>query len=1008
MKFIFSIAVSVILATLILTGCGSEPVTKNVTPAKFNPGLSQIINEFKIDFTYRKLKFNIPHGSKVDSIETDTLKKTIKIDLNDNFSYQPFRIENVNAIYSEVKDIFGSKFSDYSYSILSLKRPIEELIPNYYRADTSKYDNLRLPVNISVRPAPVVNNISKGYVPSNGLFGKNIVVWPSHGWYYDNKEGRWEWQRPRLFQSVEDVLPLSFVIPYLMPMLENAGAIVFDPRERDIQKNSVVVDNDSPSDIKLKHYFEKNLDKKNRWKEGGAGFSEGNPPYPSGYNPFARGTSRIVIADSTGLASAGWVPDIPAEGEYAVYISYTASTNNATDAEYTVFHSGIKTVYKVNQQIGGSTWIYLGKFKFDKGYNPEKDKVVLSNKSGEAGKIISADAVRFGGGEGIIERGGATSGRPKVFEAARYYLQYAGMPDTLVYNLGHDSSDYADDYKSRPEYVNYLYGKPFGPNADRDVKGLGIPVDLSLAFHTDAGISHNDTTIGTLAIYSIPDAKMKDVFPDGTSRFANRDLADIIQTQIVNDIHAKYDSTWSRRQLKSSDYSEVVRPNVPSVIIELLSHQNFNDMKFALDPGFRFDVSRAIYKGILRFISSRYKYPYVAEPLPVKSFSSAFDSDGSVILKWKPVYDTLEPTAKPEKYIVYTRVNNGSFDNGILANAPTIKFNNITSGIIYSYKVAAVNKGGESFPSEILSVCRQDNTKQPVLIVNGFYRVAGPAVIEDSKYAGFFSISDPGIPDRYDLSFTGNQHDFDSTHKFISNDEPGWGASYADHEAKIIAGNIFDYPYIHGLSIREAGYPFVSASADAIEDSSYSINKYKMVDLILGEQKSTNILKDSLGLRDNDNYKTFPLQLQKIIEKYTESGGNLFISGSYIASDLYNKKDSSDIKFATKILKYKLDAGHAAKNGNIYSVDPVFIPGIDKFNFNTELNDSIYAVQAPDAINSVNDSKVIIRYAENKFPAAVAYKGKYGIIAMGFPFETINTELARNIFMKGVINYLMK
>ncbi|MDR3628302.1 MAG: N-acetylmuramoyl-L-alanine amidase, partial [Ignavibacteriaceae bacterium] len=583
MKFILSFIVSVVLSTLILTGCGSEPITKNVTPEKYNPSLTQIINEFKIDFTYRKLKFNIPHGSKVDSIETDTLKKTIKIDLNDNFSYQPFRTENVNAIYSEVKNIFGSKFSDYSYSILSLKRPIEELIPNYYRADTSKYDNTRLPVNMNARPTPVVKNMSKEYVPSNGLFGKNMVVWPSHGWYYDSKEGRWEWQRPRLFQSVEDVLPLSFVVPYLMPMLENAGAIVFDPRERDIQKYSVVVDNDSPSDIKLKHYIEKSPDKKNRWKEGGVGFSAGNPPYPSGYNPFVKGTSRIIIADSTGLASVSWVPDIPAEGEYVVYVAYSASMDNAPDVEYTVFHSGIKTVYKVNQQVGGSTWIYLGEFRFDKGYNTEKDKVVLSNKSGEPGKIISADAVRFGGGEGIIERGGTTSGRPKVFEAARYYLQYAGMPDTLVYDLDHDSSDYADDYKSRGEYVNYLYGKPFGPNVDRDVKGLSIPVDLSLAFHTDAGISHNDTTVGTLAIYSIPDAKMKDVFPDGTSRFANRDLADIIQTQIVNDIRAKYDSTWARRQLKSSDYSEVVRPNVPSVIIELLSHQNFNDMKFALD-----------------------------------------------------------------------------------------------------------------------------------------------------------------------------------------------------------------------------------------------------------------------------------------------------------------------------------------------------------------------------------------------------------------------------------------
>jgi hypothetical protein len=1009
MKFIFSVTVSIILASVFFLGCGSEPVTKNVIPEKFNPSLSQKVSEFTIDFAYRKFKFNIPYGSKIDSIETDSLKKIITIDLNDNFSNQPFRKENVNAIYSEIKNLFGDKYSNYSYTISTLKRPIEELIPNYYREDTSKYDVKRLPVK-NARPAPVVQNISKAYVPASGLSGRNIVLWPSHGWYYDRKEDRWEWQRPRLFQTVEDVLPLSFVVPYLMPMLENAGAIVFDPRERDIQKNSVVVDNDSPADLKLKYYIEKNNDKKNRWKNEGAGFAVGNPPYSSGYNPFTKGTSRIIFSDTAESATASWIPNIPAEGKYGVYISYSSSAKNAPDAEYIVYHEGIKTNFRVNQQIGGGTWIYLGDFVFDKGYNPEKNKVVLTNKSNEPGKTISADAVRFGGGEGIIERGGNTSGRPKIFEAARYYLQYAGMPDTLVYNLDHDTSDYADDYKSRAEYVNYLYGKPYGPNNNRDAKGLGIPIDLSLAFHTDAGITNNDTSIGTLAIYSLPDAKMKDVFPDGTSRYASRDLADIIQTQIVNDVRAKYDSTWTRRQLKNSDYSEAVRPNVPSVLIELLSHQNFKDMKSALDPGFRFDVSRAIYKGILRFLSTQYKKPYVVEPLPVKSFSSSLDQNGNVTLKWKITEDTLEQTAKPDKYIVYTRINNGSFDNGVLVNNPEITFNNITPGTIFSYKVTAVNNGGESFPSEILSVCRMDNNKGQVIVINGFTRVAGPAIIEDSKYNGFFSTTDPGVPDKYDLSFTGNQYDFDSTHQFVSNDAPGWGASYSDAEAKVVAGNTFDYPYIHGVSIKEAGYSFVSAGAGAVEDSSVDILKYKLVDLILGEQRTTNFQKVRIDSLDNSTFKTFPKKLQKVIDRYAQSGGNLFISGSYVASDLFNRKkaDSADINFAAKILKYKLDSDHGSKNGEVYSVDYGIITGNNLFRFNTELNDSIYSAQVHDAINSTNGSKVILRYKENQFPAATAYKAKYGVIVFGFPFETVKTEVERNTIMKEIINYLLK
>jgi hypothetical protein len=42
--------------------------------------------------------------------------------------------------------------------------------------------------------------------------------------------------------------------------------------------------------------------------------------------------------------------------------------------------------------------------------------------------------VRFGGGMGIVEREGIISGRPKFAEGSRYWLQYAGMPDTLTFS----------------------------------------------------------------------------------------------------------------------------------------------------------------------------------------------------------------------------------------------------------------------------------------------------------------------------------------------------------------------------------------------------------------------------------------------------------------------------------------------------------------------------------------------------------------------------------------------
>jgi hypothetical protein len=77
---------------------------------------------------------------------------------------------------------------------------------------------------------------------AKGMQGDKLALWHSHGRYY--KQGGWYWQRPLLFETAEDVFTMSYILNYLTPMLENAGAYVFLPRERDINRNEVIVDND--------------------------------------------------------------------------------------------------------------------------------------------------------------------------------------------------------------------------------------------------------------------------------------------------------------------------------------------------------------------------------------------------------------------------------------------------------------------------------------------------------------------------------------------------------------------------------------------------------------------------------------------------------------------------------------------------------------------------------------------------------------------------------------------
>jgi len=923
----------------------------------------------------------------MDTFFYNSNEKYYELHLSAPFCDVPFRETSVEAIYNVLLTYKGKEYLKDKVLIYTSKNEISELIPNYYR--TQKFDKKRLPKD--KRAYNVVKNLDSKSNPQNGLQNRNLAIWHSHGWYYEPTLERWEWQRARLFTTVEDKYTMSIVLPYLVPMLENAGANVFLPRERDTQINEVIVDNDGSSkDSELKTNGTIN-------KSTAKAFAIGTPPYTN-ENPFLLGTSLTMQSAKTANANVQWIPTIPEAGKYAVYVAYQSFDNSANDAVYEVHHSGGISKFSVNQQIGGGTWIYLGTFHFFDGKNAENAKVVLTNASNQKNKLISADAVRFGGGMGNVEREGKISGKPRYMEGARYYLQYAGIPDTLVWKLN-ENNDYNDDYQCRGDWANYLYGAPYGPTRKRDAKGLGIPIDLTFAFHTDAGISKSDTVIGTLAIYS---AHYKgDNFPDGRSKLASRDLTDIVQTQIVDDLRAKYDSAWTRRGLWDEPYSENWRPTVPAMLLELLSHQNFGDMKFGNEPQFKFDVARAIYKGMLRFVAQQHGVDYVVQPLPITHFATEFQADNSLKLTWQAQEDKLEKTASPTHFIVYKRMGKGGYDNGTLTNTNSLILNDLKTDTIYSFRVTAVNSGGESMPSEELSAYRSSVNKQTVLIINGFDRIGGQSWVQTDKFSGFTQFDDMGVADNYDIAYTGEQYDFNSQSKWHDDDASGFGASYADAENIIVAGNTHDFSFTHGESIRKAGFSFVSMSDEAAPQ--FNWNGYTMVDYILGEERTSTIFKSN-----ENQFDIYPFDVQKSIKKYCENGGSMLISGAYIGTDLHTN-DSVKVKFAADVLQYSHRTNWAVKNGRVVSVNEAFF-NANELTFNTSKLEGVYLVESPDAIEPAakSEAKTVLRYTENNTSAGVAYKGKYGVVVLGFPFETIESEAMRHQLMKAIISYLKK
>lgn len=979
----------------------------------------------------------IHRSVRVLDVQVNDASRTIAITFNPRFADYEVRPHTIALADSVIRSRLKNDKADYKIEMSTMGFPLKHLIPNYYQENSSDVDFMRFPIGGESRDIPMIRNLDKPWNAVSGLEDRHIALWHSHGWYYNLREQRWEWQRPRLFNTTEDMLPMAFTLPYIIPMLEAAGAHVWVPRERDFQSNMVIVDNDTP--MVQGRYTEAQNRAAVTWKTGSEpGFTPSVLPLTDSTNPFQQGTWRYSLTDTEPTASATWTPEIPKTGEYAVYISYSSSSENTTDARYTVYHSGGKTSFSINQQLGGGTWVYLGRFHFHEGYHPGNGAVELTNESVQSGNKITADAVRFGGGTGVVVRNDRPSERPRFLEGARYHLQFSGAPDSLVWKLN-ENNDYSDDFQSRGEWVNYLKGTPYGPNVDRS-QGLGVPVELSLAFHTDAGVTRNDDVIGTLSIYSINDMSGNDHFPDGMSRLANRDFTDIMQTQIVDDIRALHDTTWVRRALRNARYSESMRPNVPSTLLELLSHQNLRDKEYAMDPTFRFDVSRSIYKSMLKFIAVQHGFDYVVQPLPVTHMKAEIRANGLEI-SWKPKSDPLEPTAEADHYVLYTRVDGNGFDNGKMVTDTTVVLRDLVPGVVYSFKVRALNDGGQSFPSEIISVSLPDvangQNLQPVLIVNGFTRVSAPAVIKEPNFRGFARFLDAGVPDRYDLGFTGEQYNFDPFDDWVSDDRPGHGASHADYESQILAGNTHDFAIVHGRAIQNAGFGFVSASEAAIADGHINPSDYNKISYILGNQRqirSANPYADSLnGLR----FGIYNEGVRQFLTEFTSNGGGVFISGSHVGTDLIHRPelDTAATQFASAVLGYQHITNHASLNGDVFAAPMTQFSddGSGKvssvndgqaattgsvqrdsnyflssgFKFNTENSPQIYRVDAPDAIGpALPGSLTLLRYNETEFSAAVGYKGNHKSVIFGFPFETILSESDRNRIMKAVLEFL--
>lgn len=124
----------------------------------------------------------------IDSIFINDKKKSIEIYTNLSLSFLPMRELTIKQVYDSVRYHIPFNQKKYRISVYSDEMEISELIPNFHRS--KQLDKKRIISQKATKP--LVTNISN---PAGtflkGLQNNHIALWQSHGWYYEQKLGRW-------------------------------------------------------------------------------------------------------------------------------------------------------------------------------------------------------------------------------------------------------------------------------------------------------------------------------------------------------------------------------------------------------------------------------------------------------------------------------------------------------------------------------------------------------------------------------------------------------------------------------------------------------------------------------------------------------------------------------------------------------------------------------------------------------------------------------------------------
>jgi N-acetylmuramoyl-L-alanine amidase len=497
--------------------------------------------------------------------------------------------------------------------------------------------------------------------PSGSLNNKTIIVSPGHGYHYS--VGAWRTQRGLTNGLIEDFFNAESANDYLIPVLEGMGAEVYSVRERSRCPVEIIVDNSD------------------------SGYSESGSWSSSSLTGFQDGITRYATGSTSGeTARATFRPTITQALVYPVWIRYRASSNRASDMLVRVRHAGGLSLRRVDASRNDDRWIYIGEFPFLQG---NSGNVTISNLTSQSGKLVVADAVRFGAGQGDVLHDVATkpSGHLRWQECSVPWINYVGCPTSVV------------PLSTRDLHARTLYAGWQGG-------------DAYIGLHSNAGGGTGTSS-----------------FVRTTSRFSGSDaLQDAVHGEMIKavreQIHplkkAPFDTSWVDRGQKTANFAELNgNAKMPATLVEVAFHDSTYDSAFELDDRWRELMYRGIAKGLMRFFNPN------GAVLPLRPTEiKALVQNGNIIVSWNSTNDNVETSAQATGGWVQISRDGFSWSPPRKVSGLSVTFDNLLKDSPYYFRVRSTNAGGVSLPGEIVAARISSNSfADKVLVVGGHDRL---------------------------------------------------------------------------------------------------------------------------------------------------------------------------------------------------------------------------------------------------------------------------------------------